>query len=1001
MSGQEGDFTVSSSTEDFLRSNFAQNPQTAAILSPTLTRTPFTGYSPIRETTTNVILRTDPKDVLNEPTGKVLMGRARNQTGLSSPFRPDTEEHISETTKFFQHINLRGPFPNLNPHQIIVEEEEEAEAEDYEYDDDDASAASDGAMDIGQLFHLVSTNIDIPEHKLSKFKGILRYYIDYLIETDVDLSSDPLVSYLAERLQDDDTERLAQVARVVDNILLSPKTLTEILANYLYHKNHRLKSMAISIWKDRQVEIRESRELANLNVKRKFLDRLFQKYDTIVEVYEPHAQKLHDRSLKSFSFDIWKKRREYIQSLETGVEIRIKQRTLQLWKTKIDIDLKSSEDQYATSLTKSTLKKWVLKLRLNQFENDKTGLSKLLLKRDLFTLWKSEYERVRLLHEDSKLFQLGMHAGYIFDKWKSQGLVSLERCTALEKLLSDHLKAKYLRIWTYMLNLKLTETEVLLTRDELLKRFILRKMKEKLQLETKLEIFERDHRQRTLSKYLQYWKKQSTLETKLREYLTDMKVTKIKYFKIWKLEQNLKSHARAKEAELVPLVFNQWKCSTILQIHQINFTTQRLIPKFYDKWLIKVQQNQEDRALAREASVFYRKTSFLNNWKSSLNQVTMLEKKTELMVKKKFFQRISKKFTKIQDLQLISGAHYETNSTILKGYFDRWANHYELNVESRLTNRLQEFNKSKESKIKNIMLQVWKEKYSVYILNTEDFLNLRRTYYLRKGMDQWKDRFKICQSMTTAAEEFNDLHLSHSAMTKIKSKFDYVIELEEVRLDYQDDRDYKLLQKVMNHWNLKVLKNQSYHPIVQNFQKRWERARLRGMFALWRNKSERIAEEIIEDDSPTKRNPILQTPMRNLSSALPFNVSATSTLPRHERNKLERMESLKNRYGQLKLAIPSPTSTFKNVSPAKRETQPVNLGNLPKPKLSFADLSRPLRGTRRRQQQQSPQTPSFDLDTDTLIANSEFDDEGDESEFGEDVDSLATPLLRRGRRILG
>ncbi|KAH3676408.1 hypothetical protein WICMUC_002039 [Wickerhamomyces mucosus] len=933
MSGQNGDqlrhSIINQDTENLI------NSLTNIKLEDELSQPQPTLADPFLPDSTTNYMKTDIsllKDRLPPPTPTPTFLRTPSISPLHrSPVRRPNNNHnqnnheVSETTMLIDsnyvprtpiRRNVSGSSMDIIPSKIMEQSEN---------------------ITLDELYTLLSTLTNTPTN--IHFKGILIKYLMILKEHKIDIDKDKLIITIYNQIKYHPFNDRSKLQTIIEIFLHEPSNEAIKLSNYLYFKDCQIQEKFLTSWviKRRNLyDLQQSVKIWELYEKKKFFMKIVLKYQTISNDYESNAQAFYDIKAKIKVLDFWKYRLDENHSLGQISDDKNLNKFFNQWKLKIINNYEKAEDFYYQRLMKSVLKEWKLKLRIKSFPS--TNLQK-----PFFNIWKTSVYNIQEFANDGKNLEFVFHVGFFFNKWKQHVDETLSKSQKLNDSKKILILQKFFKIWKYNLKLKLIENSVITRRNFFLKKFFMGKMKSTLTHLELLKKFEHTQEKRILRNNLKIWKAQMNLRNKLVD-LNFSNVTVLRrYFQNWRLITKLKIYNENGNEFLLNKTFIQWNDLSNLHSLEHEFVEEHIVKKYFAKWDSRTRVLDDRLGLSQDALNQFTKVTFLNNWRRSLQEMESKQIKGDLLIKTKFFNKLKSKIQYNKSLSVKANNFFDNESTRFasKTIISKWINKYESKIENRLALKLETFEKDRGFGVKTTVFNLWNKKCLLYLSKEHEFHEtVLKESLLGPIFTTWIDKYNYHKSLELQANEFNNANLISTGFSKFQHM---LVKIEELNLrneQFFEDQDLTIIQKYLNDWNLKVLKQKRDNETIRSFQKRWNRAHLRAIMSLWRVKSQNVqdsdesfsysgAEDFDEEgESPTKYKSkfqsLLPTETPRKSPFVHLNSISKSTggggIPGSARIKRKRIEALKSHYGQIKFAIPSPMSTSKNLnfSPIKR-----------------------------------------------------------------------------------
>ncbi|QLG70587.1 hypothetical protein HG535_0A05280 [Zygotorulaspora mrakii] len=162
-------------------------------------------------------------------------------------------------------------------------------------------------------------------------------------------------------------------------------------------------------------------------------------------------------------------------------------------------------------------------------------------------------------------------------------------------------------------------------------------------------------------------------------------------------------------------------------------------------------------------------------------------------------------------------------------------------------------------------------------------------------------------------------------------------------------RNLSLLLSYLKVWSMQILKSRRNDETVQIFRKRWDRAAVRGILLLWKNRTEHSPKKLRWKKSGKVVDALQFAPSSNLVTPVRNTSSNNNTIPGSEGVKKYRLEAMKSHYSKVRRAIPSPVKSSTTLdSIAKKKFSRENENThwvaqpLPPPRISIERINKNL-----------------------------------------------------------
>ena len=462
-------------------------------------------------------------------------------------------------------------------------------------------------------------------------------------------------------------------------------------------------------------------------------------------------------------------------------------------------------------------------------------------------------------------------------------------------------------------------------------------------------------------------------------YIKNLKHILRVFFQLWRkvrvMNEVLNSYNARKSRSLKREFWNLWVGELAVKSAQLTFRRERLLKWAFNTWKANLTSRQKDQASLKKPVL----TVFLQKWKLSF-QLLLWKKEKDHAQMKNLLSAMRRKQGQNQDkAELALQFHDEalrkrafeawkmknisvrqrlqdSDTFVLRKFSSKWLSQYSkvqdmVSLETKLgtiSDRL----------ITKLYLKLWvqkqQEKYSLYIDEKVKFFERRVqgplvvSRFFRHWVDQliirrnqememeqkcisfqrhsdtlksylhhWRESALAIEELEDDAIEFELKMLMKKALVIWYERYTSNVQLTDLSNDFRDQREFSKLREVLNVWSMKVLKYvKRNEQSCTLFIEKWDQARKRDFFDLWR--SNLLASRNVRDDdgdttmsnqsplaskstrnltgSPSYLNtPLKRSPPRNLNTFSSSRLESTTL-----RVKSQRISALKRRFESAK-----------------------------------------------------------------------------------------------------
>ncbi|EJS42749.1 sfi1p [Saccharomyces arboricola H-6] len=853
---------VNKSTEDLLRDKFV--PETSPTNIPT-----------------DILIK---QGLITDSTESLIHGGAERYiiNALKSVEKNKTEG-ISEDLPF----HLPSPPPDqADPgHEEIVT----SSKNDVQRDLDDTSIEI-----IEDLYYQIEAFL--VHFKLSRsFLIIFKNYVNILIQEGINPLYDEYFKTLEDELKGFFTFN-SVIEEILEVFLIHPrnKFIALSLAEYTYARNKtrryfnnwettwelnvhakkfanesklKLMEAAFYIWSDRTLKYSQIANVEAESFRNTWLlFHSFQQWVTLTQTLKEQSR-LADQAFLNKMFKKIIKARENWKHLETISTAGIKQITL-----------------------RATFHVWKLKQR----ETNYLGLKRRFFGRIKQKLKNHGYDdsisqKVRSLFLQKKCFS----------KWKNKDAENESKLVELYELESEFIKQKFMRQLSRAFQYNQKEAVVKNKLDQTLLRCVfermwLKRFQDHLHLYSLISLKETN----LVKDIFHSWKKLLYIDLKASDYSrTNLLKSTLRY---WKLHVKLKAFKHESKTRNLTSAYHIWRKRIQYEKKSNDHIKIVFSAKYLELWKKKVQQME---TINEEASIFYERglaNECIAIWKERLIKTRELEDRYNFLTKTHAILSIKRTVMHINNVHLLYNRLMPSmNRTKLSRAFIRWRKASSFRIKHKLYDILHTYEVEKKYQLQNKLFNAWQNRYYFYSEECNNQAISKKSWQLEKMMLK-KSKAKLSEIMKAEAlaDEVRKEFMLIKTFYVWKTHLDELFYMNTLLEQSEANKQFVITSKFLKMWSLRFLKIKRNDETVQVFRHRWDRATVRGLLLLWKNRS---------DNSPKRRKDFdlkreLKTPIRS-------DPLSASTIPGSERIKQHRMEAMKSHYSRARRAIPSPVKS--------------------------------------------------------------------------------------------
>ncbi|KOG97713.1 Sfi1p [Saccharomyces eubayanus] len=819
--------------------------------------------------------------LITDSTESLIHGSAERYIGNAlKPVEETNSEHPWEDIPF----HLPSPPPDLE-HEEVVNISKNCVRENL----DDTSIEV-----IEDLYYQIETFL--VHFKLSRsFLIIFKNYINILIQEGINPLHDEYFKLLEDELKGVFTFNTV-IEEILEIFLIHPrnKFIALSLAEYTYARNKirrhfnrwkntwtlnyraykfadqtkvKLKEAAFYVWSDRKLKYSQMANDEADNFRNTWL--LFHSFQQWINLTQTLSEqsRLADQAFLNRMFKKIIKAREKWKHLETVSTEGIEQISL-----------------------RTTFHKWKLRYRERNFLGSK---------RKIF-----EGIRRKLIHYEfdetvsQKVRSLSLQKT-CFGKWKEKNAKNEDKLADLYELENKFIKQKFLDKLSTMLQYSQQETMVRNKLDQTLLKCVFEKMwlkrfEDHLHLYSVISLREA----KLIKNVFHSWKKLLYTDIKASDYSrTNLLKSALRD---WKLSVKLKTFKQKHKAKILLNSYCTWKRR--IQYGKISNNHIRITfyARYFNAWKRKMLQI---RSANEGASIFYKQgltNECLAIWKERVIKSKELQDRYNFLSKTHAILTIKRTVMHINNVHLLSNKlEPYMNRIKLSGTFSKWRKATNFRIKHKLNDILHTYELDKKYELQYGIFFAWQNRYRFYSEECDSQAVFKKNRQLEKMvLKKSKEKLLEMERSEALADEVRKEFILIKTFYIWKTHLDEIYYMNTLLEQSEANKQFVVTSKFLKMWSLRFLKTKRNDETVQVFRHRWDRATVRGLLLLWKNRS---------DSSPKRKKEVdlkheLKTPIRS-------DAPKTSTIPGSERIKQHRMEAMKSHYSRARRAIPSPVKS--------------------------------------------------------------------------------------------
>ena len=796
---------------------------------------------------------------------------------------------LNKTEGFFEDPPFHLPSPPVDSTNLEYEDVTDLPKNGLRYDLNDISVEV-----IEDLYRQIEAFL--VHFKLSRsFLQIFKNYVNILIQEGINPLRDEYFTILEDELKGFFTFN-SVIEEILEIFLIHPrnKFIALSLAEYTYaknkirrHFNHwktvcelneeanrfanqaklRVQEAVFYIWSDKTLKYSQmANDEAESFRNTWLLFRSFQQWITLTQTFKEQSR-LADQAFLNKMFRKILKAQEHWKHLETV-----------------------NTDNIKKIFLRTTFHIW----KLRHKEINYHGLERRIFERIKQKVINYEYNKS--IAEKVRSFSL--QRKYL-NKWEKKNIENEDKLGALYELENKFIKQKFFR----KLNRSFQHSQQEAIAKSKLNQTLLRCVFEKMWLKR----FE-DHlhlysivslKEANLVKRIFHsWKKLLYIDLKASDYSrTNLLKSSLRS---WKLEVKLKIFEQKCKKSIQASAYRTWRKRIQYGKISSEHVKTAFCAKYLDVWKRRMLQMN---SMNDEASKFYEEglvNECLAIWKERLIKTKELEDRYNFLCKTHAILTVKRTLMHIDNVHLLYTKLAPSMDRIkLSKAFLKWRKATRFKVRHKLNDILHVYEKSKERELQSQLFNAWRNRFCFYTEECNIQAISKRNYQLEKMvLKKFRERLLEIVKSEELADEVREEFVLVKTFYIWKTHLDEIFYMSTLLEHSEANKQFIITSKFLKMWSLRFLKIKRNDETVEVFRHRWDRATVRGLLLLWKNRS---------DSSPKRRKDFnlkheLKTPIRSDSQN-------ASTIPGSERIKQHRMEAMKSHYSRARRAIPSPVKS--------------------------------------------------------------------------------------------
>ncbi|SCU82775.1 LAME_0C02828g1_1 [Lachancea meyersii CBS 8951] len=781
------------------------------------------------------------------------------------------------------------------------------------------------------------------------FLVILKRYINLLLKDDENPMEDQYVLELQNEL-DKGLVLTPRIFDLLDVFLSNPSNPLMLLAQLEQRKRKMTLESVFTRWKlltKVDLNLMQLSLVWNGYIERKYLKVWQHKMVLKCRESQTEADCLLNFKGKSNSFDMWIKRTDAQKVKQDLADVFFLQKYLTILKEE-SMDRISSINSADLKFRKTYLRRAFssLKLRSRQrlFEQrEASNVKKLYFERLAY-----KFQRLGSLSDKAMLLAEHLILTPFVNIWKArlaEKSLKMRELAELETLFRDKMALKVVRD---VMEWKDRENHAILCLNAIVLRHVLRNVwLKRIEERQALHAYRSQRGFVTMKKLFMAWREQ-VRHTSEAFSVYERGVVNRSFHLLIRTALMMRLKRRSQE-KLLRELFLRWCEVTKFELMVAEFH-QKLLKRFWSRKLRGRYRSLIDLSLitvkCRDSLLVREK---FGKWSSSVHKADQLSKKADLFRRVTTIAKLKKVLLHSERLEAMSRSYKsQSDSKHKKKFMSIWLSSMRIQLRLKQEIILDQYLTLKENSLARSFMAIWTSRFQYLSLTCTRLADDQRFHVVTTSFFQKAfDRIQLHENWRLVAVKLHNQSTLSNTFENIKLKIGQVSAMQHDLVRLRSERELSFLMNCMNLWTMKQLKCSRNSETVEIFKNRWNRASLRAILLLWREKtasgttrqSDLAAQTY--DERPDQDERGLITPTR-------IKTSGRITIPGSEKMKQNRMEAMKNHYRRARKAIPSPirfSEKLDTVTKRRLETNATDLeqrGIPPPPKMDLEKINKKL-----------------------------------------------------------
>ncbi|CUS22218.1 LAQU0S05e00364g1_1 [Lachancea quebecensis] len=780
------------------------------------------------------------------------------------------------------------------------------------------------------------------------FLMILRRYVELLVEEGLNPMEDQHLLELQNELEKG-WEITPGFIAFLDNFMMKPNSIYIALALFEFKSKRLSLKINFTRWRlqaELEMSLKQLTGIWNSYMKQKHLQKWENIYRFKIEDLEAEADSFFNFKSLSNVTNTWMKRVDEQKIKQELADAFLIQKEFKALQKAYAIQIRSGDlalRTHSKSCLGRTFIKWRLASRLKESRHQISAPTEGLFFRKI----QRKYQSLSSLGEKARILEKNLVLSPALSMWRNRSNQRMEKAknlALLEVVFQRKMALNVLKsAFTWREREAVAKDSLRLTLQRHFFCGVWRKRLNERQLFSEFtlrqDIF-------VCYKYCTLWQNRILRQKSAQDHYQRAICRKVlKHFRLKCVQSRAEGKKREKSTWLF---FRHWKNATELNLRLKAFESNSLKLFWQHEWKRKYINFSDLMSITIKCRNSLVVKEYFVRWTSKKDSYNVLKTKALLFSKTRVITRMKVVARRVKQLDSEARKYLAKSDVECERKFvSLWLASLKVQIRLKQEVILDQYLSLTGQALILRYLTSWKTKTQYLRTECEEAADRLRyeslaSFTFRKALDkihrheQWSAVSRDLNRQSVLLNHFNILKQSYAGLRQMGQY------LERIRAE----KNLTALVKCMNMWTMKQLKCTRNSETVEIFRNRWNRASLRAIMLLWKEKSETVKpnpvtqfhHEVYEDGDKLEDQSLV-TPTR-------IKKSGSVTIPGSERMKQNRMEAMRNHYRRARKAIPSPIKYSDNLDTITKKR--LEVGNRersepsPPPKLDLGKINKKL-----------------------------------------------------------